>query len=222
MGDLSSRPLFLDTLCWLERSRGDYRSALEAGFEGHELAGAAGSSDFVAWSTSSLGWALLEVGRPERAAEILSEGLDAVAGTGAAVQLVRCGGLLAAAESALGHAERAAELAAEVEGLLGRMTVPRGGSFLYGAHAQLAVAHVRLQGGDHAAAERLAEPLLAAAERVGWRETFAAAACLVARARRAQGDEGGAKALLARALDVAVETGLPAAEREARTALEAG
>ena len=222
LGDLSTRPLFLDTLCWLERSRGNYAGALEAGFEAHELAGAASSSDFVAWSTSSLGWALLEVGRPERAAEILTEGLEAVAGTGAAVQLVRCGGLLAAAESALGNAERASELAGRVEELLGRMTVPPGGTFLYGAHAQLAVARVRLQGGDPASAERLAEPLLVSAERVGWRETAAQAACLVAHCRRARGDEAGAAELLGRALEVAVETGLPAAELEARTALRGG
>jgi class 3 adenylate cyclase/tetratricopeptide (TPR) repeat protein len=219
LGDLSSRPLFLDTLCWLERSRGDYRSALQAGLEAHELARAAGSSDFVAWSTSSLGWTLLETGRPDRAAEILGEGLEAVAGTGAAVQLVLCGGLLAAAESALGHANRAAELAERVEELLERMTAPPGGTFLYGAHAQLAVADVRLEGGDHAAAERLAEPLLAAAERVGWHETVARAACLMARCRRASGDGPAAEALLRRALEVAHEAGLPAAEREARTAL---
>ena len=191
LGDLSSRPLFLDALCWLERSRGDYRRALEAGFEAHELAREAGSSDFVAWSTSSLGWALLEVDRPERAAEVLREGLDAVAGTGAAVQLVRCGGLLAAAESALGHAERAVELATRVEELLERMTVPPGGTFLYGAHAQLAVAGVRLRSGDPAAAERLAAPLLAAAERVGWRETVAQAACVVATLPAQEGRQRG-------------------------------
>ena len=142
-----------------------------------------------------------------------------MAGTGAAVQLVRCGGLLAAAESALGNAERASELAGQVEELLGRMTVPPGGTFLYGAHAQLAVARVRLQGGDPASAERLAEPLLVSAERVGWRETAAQAACLVAHCRRARGDEAGAAELLGRALQVAAETGLPAAELEARTAL---
>jgi class 3 adenylate cyclase/tetratricopeptide (TPR) repeat protein len=219
LGDLSSRPLFLDTLCWLERSRGDYPSALQAGFEAHELAGAAGSSDFLSWSTSSLGWTLLETGRPERAAEILREGLEAVAGTGAAVQLVLCGGLLSAAESALGNDARAAELADRVEELVRRMTVPPGGTFLYGAHAQLAVAEVRLRNGDLAAAERLAEPLLAAAERVGWRETLARAACLIARCRGARGDGAGADALLDRALQVALEAGLPAAERDARMGL---
>jgi predicted ATPase/class 3 adenylate cyclase len=219
LGDRSGRPLFLDALCWLERSRGDYRAALNAGLEGYRIARAGASEDWLAWSASGLGWTLLELGEMDSAAEVLREGLAAVEGTGAAVQLVRCAGLLAAAECEVREVERAARQADRVEALLGRMTAPPGGTFLYGAHAQLAVAHVRLSQGDAAAAERLSAPLLAAADHAGWLETVARAATALGGCRLLTGDRAGSKRLLLRAVSVAGDAGFPAAERAARMAL---
>jgi class 3 adenylate cyclase/tetratricopeptide (TPR) repeat protein len=221
VGDRSGRPLFLDALCWLERSRGDYRAALNAGLEGYRIARAGASEDWLAWSASGLGWTLLELGEMDSAAEVLREGLAAVQGTGAAVQLVRCAGLLAAAECEVGEVDRAARQADRVEELLGRMTAPPGGTFLYGAHAQLAVAHVRLRQGDAPAAERLSAPLLAAADQAGWLEIVSRAATALAGCRLLRADRAGGERLLQRAVTVACEAGFPAAERAARTALAA-
>jgi len=78
----------------------------------------------------------------------------------------------------LGDAGGAQELADRGEELLGQVSVPAGGAWLFGAHAYLAVARVRLGAGDRERAAAIASPLLAAAERSGWRQSLTGAGLL--------------------------------------------
>jgi hypothetical protein len=95
--------------------------------------------------------------------------------------------------------------------------LPPGGAFVLGGHATLALATFHLRGGDLAAAQRLAAPLLDAAAAGGWAETEAQAALVMAGCRAARGDEPGAHALHARAIALAESIGLPAVERAAES-----
>jgi hypothetical protein len=215
VGDVAHRSLFLDVLCWLERSRGDHGAAIETGREAYQLAQRLGPPDFVAWSAATLGWTLIEADRAEAAAPILSDGLAVAAGCEAAGQELRCAGLLAAARAQLGDEAGAGEAADRAQVVIGAIRVPAGGSFLFGGHATLALASVYLDKGDTAAAGRLAAPLLHAAARSGWVETEAQAALVLARCRRAQDDGSEAERLHDHALGLAARAGLPAVERAA-------
>jgi hypothetical protein len=92
---------------------------------------------------------------------------------------------------------------------------------LFGAHAYVAVARAHLTLGDLERAERLLEPVVAAAERSGWQEAIACGALVIGQSRAARGDGAGAEESLRRALEVAEATGLPAPEWEAHAALAA-
>ena len=111
---------------------------------------------------------LLEAGAPAEAAESLERGLQTAEASGPPAQLTRCVCLLACARSMLGEREVAAEHAERGEELLARISAPPGRAWLFGAHAYLAVARVRLDAGEDDRAEAIAAPILAAAERSGW------------------------------------------------------
>ena len=98
------------------------------------------------------------------------------------------------------------------------MNVPAAGAFVFGGHATLALATVRLDLGEVARAQRLAAPILDAAARGGWVETEAQAALVLARCRLARGDADGAEGLHERALTLAAEVGLPGVQRTAANA----
>jgi class 3 adenylate cyclase/tetratricopeptide (TPR) repeat protein len=218
LGDVSHRSLFLDALGWLERSRGDYDTAVEVGREAHELARRLAPPDFAAWSAASLGWTLLEAGRAGAAVEVLGDGLRLAESCEAAGQMLRCAGLLAAAQAELGERLRASAAAGLTERVMQGMRVPPEGAFVFGGHATLALATVRLGQGEVAKAQRLVAPLLHAAARGGWLETEAQAALVLGRCRRARGDARGADELHQRAVTLATEVGLPGVWRAAGSA----
>lgn len=215
LGDVAHRSLFLDALGWLERSRGDYNAAIKTGREAHGLGRRLAPPDFVAWSAATLGWTLLEAGRARAAVEVLTEGLGLAEGGEAAAQVLRCASLLAAAHAELGDRRRCDAAAERAERALRGMRLPPGGAFVFGGHATLALATVRLGRREVAGAEELAAPLLEAAHRGGWVETEARAALVIARCHEARGDAPGAEAFRARALRLASEVGLPAVGRAA-------
>jgi class 3 adenylate cyclase/tetratricopeptide (TPR) repeat protein len=222
LGDNSHRALFLDPLGWLERSRGEYATAAEIGREAHALSRRLAPPDFVAWTAATLGWTLLEAGEPDRAAAVLADGLGVAEKCEAAGQVLRCAGLLAAAEAERGGEDRAAAAADRAELVMRKVSAPPGGAFVFGGHATLAVAEVRLGQGEVAAARRLASPLLDAAARNGWVETEARAALVLSRCRRERGEEREAARLRERALDLAGEVGLPGVRRAAGSASPLG
>ena len=211
--------LFIDALCWTYRSRGDHERALARGREAAELAHEVGHREWAAWADATLGWALLDAGSPEAAAEALERGIRTAEETHAPAQITRCTCLLALARSLLGEDQAAAELADRGEELLARVSAPPGKAWLFGAHAYVAVARVRLAAGDPERAEALIAPIVAAAEESGWREPLARGLLVTGQARAALGDAAGAEVALTRALEVAKETGLPGPAVEARESL---
>jgi hypothetical protein len=67
------------------------------------------------------------------------------------------------------------------------VTVPPGSAWLFGVHAQLALARTWLEAGDPSRAAALAVPLLEAAEEAGWLDAAADAALVVALCAEADG-----------------------------------
>ena len=167
-GHRYQEPLFLDALGWLHRAKGDYDPAIELGREAAALGRETGASEWASWAEASLGWTLLEAGRPGDAAECLERGLETAEAANPPAQVTRCVCLLACARSLLGEGAHADALARRGAELLGRVTVPLGRAWLFGAHAYLALARVRIEAGDLDGAEAIATPLLDAARRSGW------------------------------------------------------
>jgi class 3 adenylate cyclase/tetratricopeptide (TPR) repeat protein len=218
-GDRFSTSVIPDPRTWVHRSRGDFAAALAAGRENYREACQLGSSEWIAWGAATLGWVLLDLRAADEAVAVLERGLEAAEGVAAPAQELRCAGLLAWAEQLRGEHERAGGAVERAEELLGRITVPPGGAFLWGAHATLAVARVRIALDDPEGAERITSPLFAAAETAGWHETVAGAGLVMARCRDLRGDPAAALALAEQALRVATSIGLPSVAWEAHAIL---
>ena len=174
-GSRYQEPMFVEGLCWLHGAKGDHAQAIECGRAAAQLAREIGAAEWASWTDATLGWVLLEAGAPAEAAESLERGLQTAEASGPPAQLTRCVCLLACARSMLGEREVAAEHAGRGEQLLARILAPPGRAWLFGAHAYLAVARVRLDAGEDARAEAIAAPIMAAAERSGWSPTLAGA-----------------------------------------------
>jgi predicted ATPase/class 3 adenylate cyclase len=171
-------PLFLDALGWLDRARGDYGSALQycraAAALGHET----GAAEWASWADASLGWTLIEAGKPAEAVEVLERGLSTAEAVNPPAQVTRCVCLLACAHSLAGELDLALGLVARGEELLARVTAPAGHAWLYGGHCHLALARVQHDAGEPERAEAIAAPILEAAERSGWGAALAGAGLL--------------------------------------------
>jgi predicted ATPase/class 3 adenylate cyclase len=216
LGDRANQAVFIDTLCWIHRACGDYGRALELGRSARTLAADVGTGEWEGWTAASLGWVLLELRGAAEAAAVLESGAAAARADEATGEVLRCTAHLAWATWLLGERERAIALADEATGMIGEIAVPPRGAWLFGSHAQLAVARVRLEAGDVDAAAAIAGPLAEAAARVGWHEAFAAAACI---AGRCEGDRSSAAGLVEEAVDAADRAGRSATAWEARLEL---
>ncbi len=218
-GRLIHESLFVDALCWAYRSRGDYEQALAFGRSASELAHRIGHNEWAAWADATLGWALLDARAPVAAIGCLERGVRTAEKASVPAQLARCVALLAWARSMHGERAPAATLAARADELLSAVSTPPGGAWLFGAHAYVALARAYIGGGNAERAEALLTPILAAAERAGWKEAIACSSLVIGQARAALGDDSGAEAALAHALEVADGAGLPAPAWEARATL---
>ncbi len=212
-------PMFLDALCWAYRSKGDYEQSIENGRAAEAMAHEHGALEWTSWVDATLGWALLESGAVDEAIECLERGLSTAERGGVPAQLARCTCLLAWARSLAGDAEGAAPLRRSGRELLGRVGVPPGRTWLFGAHAYLALARAEIAAGQPSDAEGLVAPLVAAAEASGWAEPLAGGSLVAGLARAAAGDAGRAEVALRRAVEVAESAGLPAPAAEASAAL---
>ncbi len=216
LGDRSNEPLFLDTHCWIHRAWGDYSRALELGRRAHALAAELGRGEWEGWTAATLGWVLLELRSASEAISVLEAGAAAAHAEEATGEVLRCTAHLAWGAWLVGEHERALTLADEATGMIEGITVPPGGAWLFGSHAQLAVARVRLEAGDRSAAAAIARPLLEAAGRAGWQEALAAAGSVAARCEQ---DPDAAERLLGRALEAAQRAGRSAVAWEVRLEL---
>jgi predicted ATPase/class 3 adenylate cyclase len=212
-------PLFIDALCWAHRSKGDYGRALAHGRAASAIGHRLRTTEWASWADATLGWALLEARAPEAAAECLERGVSTAEDGAAPAPLARCSALLGWARLLLGDPEGAGSMQGHAEELLGRVVVPAGGAWLFGAHAYLATARVELSLGDPRRAVDLVEPIAAAAERSGWAEPLASGSLVIGLACAAADDATGAEAAFAEAIGVADRIGLPAPAWEARLGL---
>ena len=216
LGDRVNEPLFLDSHCWIQRARGDYGRALELGRRARAQAVELGSGEWQAWTAASLGWVLLELRAAAEAAPVLEAGAEAARRDEATGEELRCVAHLAWARWLLGEREEALSLADQAARMIAEISTPSGGAWLFGTHAQLAVALVRLEAGDLGSAAAIARPLAAAAERTGWHEAYAASARVAARCEQDPRDAG---RLLERALEAAERAGASAPAWEVRLEL---
>lgn len=206
---------FAAGLCWLHRSRGEYAEAVAVAREVAEAMHDAGAGEWAAWLDADLGWALLESGDPAGAVEVLARGGRTAEEVAAPNPRARCTSLLAWAHASRGDLAATREALERAETALGGVEVPAGRAWLYGGHAYVAAGRARLALGDAAGAEALVAHLRAPAEAAGWREVAAAVELVTGLAR----DDANAAEPLARALEIAEATGLPAIAQEARAAL---
>ena len=188
IGDRGPEPLYDAVRCWLHRSRGEYRLALETGRRSVTLADDLGHTEWQTWTRSQLGRALLEVGAVDEAADVVEKGLETAGRSGSWIQQVRSSGLLALARWRLGEVEQALDLAGRTEEMLSGVTAPPGMAYLQGADAPIAAAEVLVELGELDRAERLVRRVLSAAERCGWHEVVAGANLVLATCGEALGD----------------------------------
>jgi class 3 adenylate cyclase/tetratricopeptide (TPR) repeat protein len=215
--DPAADVLILDAVCWLHRSRGTYDEALSAGRRA--IAHGPATGLWEGWAAATLGWALLDLGAADDAADVLERGLKSAERIRSANQTTRCLSQLAWAHSLHGDAERASALAGRAAELLDRVSTPPGSAFLFGAQAYAALARVYLDRGEAERGEALLLPVLRAAERCGWLEAAAATELVVGLCLEARGELERAITTLAHAAEVADRAGIPAPSWEAHGAL---
>jgi tetratricopeptide (TPR) repeat protein len=214
--DPIAQVLILHARCWLHRSRGAYEDALSAGRQAVTVAPEAA---WEGWAAETLGWTLLDLRSAAQAAEVLARGVTAAERVSRPNELVRCLGQLAWARWLLGEQDDALALATRGEELLGRVTAPDGGGFVFGAHAYAAIARVLLASGAAERGARLIRPVFEAAERAGWHEATAITGLVLGLCLEARDELDQARSTLARAAELSDEYGIPAPGWEAHAAL---
>jgi tetratricopeptide (TPR) repeat protein len=201
--DRGNEALYLGSICWFERARGRLGRALDVGREGVVAASAAGHAEWMAWSSTVLGWAFQDLLMHDEAAERFRIGLAAAEAAGAQIHRTRCLAHLAWSEWQLHDTDRSLLHAEDAEQTLGRVRAPAGRAFLMGSSSYVSLARLRLAHGDPVGASELLAPVVAAADLSGWSETSAAGSLVLGGCRTALGDTGGAARLIDRALEVA-------------------
>jgi tetratricopeptide (TPR) repeat protein len=209
IGDRGNEPLHLAEACWIQRSRGDYGHALATGTRAVTLATELEHHEWVAWSETTLGWTLCDIGAIGQAADHLERGLAAAQQAGSAFHQLNLTAQLAEVLFRTGVVERARTLADETEALLSRATLPPGMAVVESFRAYAALAAVRGGTGGEAQAERLLTSLLVAARGAAWHEAIATAALGLSRYRAAGGDAVAAEHACREALEAARRGGLP-------------
>jgi predicted ATPase/class 3 adenylate cyclase len=214
--DPHAEMLILDASCWLNRSRGAYQDALDAGRQAVALAAKVG---WEGWAAATLGTTLLDLRAAGPAARVLERGVAAGERIGAPNEIARCLGQLAWARCLLGDADETGALCARARELLEGVSAPQGGAFVFGAHAYTAVARVLLATGLPEQGEELLLPVFRAAQRSDWREAAACTGLVVGLCAEGRGDLEQARERLAHAAGLADQYGIPAVGWEAHAAM---
>lgn len=160
-GYTAIEPYHLAQLAWVHRLAGEHAAALDVGADAVALAQRHSHAWWLATAAAVHGMTLVEAGRQDEAAALLSAVVPAIDVPGGDAYLARCLGPLAAAtgDTAItAHAER----------LLRGISTPPGSAWLAGADTYLATACALTDAGHPNRAAALLAPLVAAARRVGW------------------------------------------------------
>lgn len=175
---------FLAHVAWIARARGEPAAAIDAGRRSAALAAKVGHPWWMSFTNGIVGWTLTEVGEVDEAVRCLETGLAAAERDGSAAYLVRCLGPLALVRSLAGDDEESLALAERASAILEQAQSAGGRIYLHAAHVQLAIARVWLRADQPERAQRLLDPVLAAAETAGWVEFAASASLELAHAKR--------------------------------------
>lgn len=214
--DSTAEVVIQDALCWLARSRGAYDEALSAGRRAVALAPDAA---WPGWAAATLGWTLLDLGAAAAAAEVLEGGLAEGERPGAPNETVRCVSQLAWARWMLGDEDEAIALTARAMKMLGRVSAPEGGAWLFGTGAYAAVGRVLVAAGESDRAESLLVPVHRAAARSGWRDAEATTGLVLGLCFETRGELDQARETFSSVVDISGQCGLFAPGREAHAAL---
>ena len=103
--------------------------------------------------------------------------------------------------------------------MLGDIVCPKGTAYLPGADAYIATGRVLLAMGEAERAATLVQPIVDAARRFGWVEAQADGAVVIGRCAEAAGRTDEAVERFTGAVKIAVDSGMPVVERDARAAL---
>jgi class 3 adenylate cyclase len=208
--------LIFDASGWLNRSRGAYQEALEAG---RQAVARSADVGWEGWAAATLGTTLLDLRAAGPAARVLERGVAAGERIGAANEIARCLGQLAWARCLLGDADEARALAARARELLQGVSAPEGGAFVFGAHAYAAVARVLLASGRPEQGAKLVLGVFSAAERFGWHEAAACTELVLGLCSEACGELESARERLGHAAGLADKYGIPGVGWETHAAL---
>ena len=215
-------PMYLSHLGWIHRSKGEYTAALESGRQAVALCEETPHPWWAAFSEAMLGWTLTELGAIDEASIHLQRGLEAAERDGAESYLLRCLSHLALAAQLGGDGGRAGTLLHRTEEILQQSALLEESLLLHAGHAYIAFARTYLARGNGEGAERMCQPLIAAAETSGWLEVAADASLVAGLCRLAADDLDSAAALLERSLSIAERSGLVRIEWESHLALAQG
>ena len=167
---------FVAHLGWVARLQGDLDGALEHGRRAVELAGRAAHSWWSPTARALLATSLLEAGEVPEARSLADDAVAAAGPDAVAACRLRCLAPLAEAEARVAVDGAAPPSLREADRLLADITAPPGSAWLLGADAYLCVARAWRAIGRHDRARAVLFPLVASAERHGWRPLLAAAA----------------------------------------------
>ncbi len=220
IGDTNALSLTLHGRCWMERLRGDYGRALQAGRAAMAKAqGSAGA--WLGWTSMALALALRDLCAVEEARETLERGFAEAERNDARVQILSCASDLAWLRWLTGDELTARTLLERVERLLDDVRTPPGHAYLYTIGTYTSAARVALAAGEPARAEAMLSRYLRPAERSGLAYAIAEGDYLLADCADARGDRAEAERLLRAALKAAGTNGLPTFRRETHGALAA-
>ena len=187
IGNMIARALIMDGVSWPYRCRGDYGRALRNANAALACAIEQGILEWEAWTAATLGWLLLEMRLPGEALPHIERGIAAAERSAAEGLLARCTSSLARAPS--GDRRRSRWRAGPAQRARGAWpdAVPAGRAWLFGGHCYVALADTLMELGRPAEGRALVAPVLAAAERSGWREMVARFAIAVGSTRSGAG-----------------------------------
>jgi DNA-binding SARP family transcriptional activator/tetratricopeptide (TPR) repeat protein len=166
---------FVAHLGWVARLQGDLDEAVQHGRRAVELGGRAAHSWWSPTARAMLATSLLEVGEVHEARSLAGDAVAAAGPDAVAACRVRCLAPLAEAEARIAAEGDAPPSLREADRLLADVTAPPGSAWLLGADAYLCVARAWRTVGRPDRAHTVLTPLVAAAERHGWRTLVAAA-----------------------------------------------
>jgi len=167
--DRITRAMMLEARSWIDRSRGDLDAAISTLGEAWGAIGEFGAPEWSAWLGATLGSHLIEQGNAREAIPVLKSALEHSEAARIPNRAFRAAAHLAWAYQLVGDGDGSRTALAQAERVLAAISAPPGDVFLDGYRSYLAIARTRSAFGDSRGARAVLIPLLAAAQRHGWR-----------------------------------------------------